>query len=110
MASSKKDPIAQQEDSLPAVEPTGELDETAMAREAEIEVIDSNETNVTSYNPTTEADLAALKTSNELVKLLIDALQGLVTEDYHCHSCYSNGFTYSEYCDHKLAEARWNAM
>ena len=74
----QEDPIAQQEDSLPAVEPTGELDETAMAREAEIEVIDSNETNVTSYNPTTEADLAALKTSNELVKLLIDALRALL--------------------------------
>ena len=65
--------------------------------EAEIEVIDSLETNVASFNPTTEEDLRALEESNVLVKGLIDAVAGLVSEDCHCHKCYHEGMTYSEY-------------
>jgi ankyrin repeat protein len=69
---------------------------------AEIEVIDSAETNVASYNPTTEADLQALHASNALVTVLVEALNGLVGEDCHCHSCYHEGKTYSQYVSEKL--------
>lgn len=101
-AAAAGDEVAVAEASADAEEGAPEGEEGAGAGGAEIEVIDSLETNVASFNPTTEEDLKALEQSNALVKGLVDAVSGLVSEDCHCHKCYSEGMTYSEYVQSRM--------
>ncbi len=65
-------------------------------------MIDSTETDVAAFNPTTEADLTALQTSNALVKVLMEAVSGLVAEECHCHRSYAEGMTYSEFVQSRM--------
>ena len=46
----------------------------------------------------TAGDLAALDSSNGLLKLFLEYVGGLVGEDAHAHACFSSGLCYSEFC------------